>query len=99
MLKGLEKAGLKSLDVAFRQKQVHDSSLKMIKTAIKHPESIPDSREYGKTITANAFRDSLVREDLKRLSLQVVKHDQTKSASGQFIKTVLVDEKLKEATS
>ncbi len=44
LLRGVEKAGLKSLDYAFRQKHVHDGLLYNLKTSLKHKESIPDSK-------------------------------------------------------
>jgi hypothetical protein len=61
----LEKAGLKYIDLTFREKIVHDALLYNVKTAIKSKESIPDSREYGKSLINESFRDSTVKSELK----------------------------------
>lgn len=96
-LKGLEKAGLRFLDLTFREKEVHDGLLVNIKGAIKHPESIPDSRDFGKSLINKSFQTQEVKEVLKQSSIKIVKTDAVKKAGGNLVLDVVQSSEMKKS--
>jgi len=66
-----------------------------LKTAIKHPTSIPDSWDLGKHLIQESIKHPEVKSHLKEFSLRVVKTDDVKKESGNLILHVLKDEELK----
>lgn len=89
MGKALEKAGLRFLDLVFRERTLHDGIMHNIKTAIKSKESIPDSKEFSKNLIKDSFQTSEVKQELKKLSLRIVKSAECKDVSGSLVKEVI----------
>lgn len=89
LLSGVEKAGVKYLDLTFREKRVHRVLLDLINGAIKEKSFVQDSRTYGIQLINYVVKDPAFQRETKKSSLALVKHDDVKKASVDLLKELV----------
>lgn len=83
---GVEKAGLKYLDLTFREPDVHRAILDVLQASLKEKSFIEESRQFGIDIMNEVVKDSDFQKDLKASTLTIVKSDDVKQASTDLLK-------------
>ena len=89
LLSGVEKAGVKYLDLTFREKRVHRVLLDLINGAIKEKSFVQDSRKYGIELINDVVKDPVFQRETKKSSLLIVRHDDVKRASVDLLKELV----------
>ena len=89
LLSGIEKAGVKYLDLTFREKRVHRVLLDLVNGAIREKSFVEDSRKYGIDLINDVVKDPVFQRETKRSSLILVKHDDVKKASVDLLKELV----------
>lgn len=83
---GVEKAGLKYLDLTFREPEVHRAILDVLQASLKEKSFIEESRQFGIDMMNEVVKDSEFQKDLKASTLTIVKSDDVKQASTDLLK-------------
>lgn len=86
VLGGTEKAGLKYLDLTFREPIVHRAILDVLESSLKEDSFVRESREYGIDLINDVVKDSEFQNELKKTTLSIVKDDDVKQASVDLLK-------------
>mmetsp|Transcript_25601 Transcript_25601/g.29411 ORF Transcript_25601/g.29411 Transcript_25601/m.29411 type:complete len:280 (+) Transcript_25601:40-879(+) len=89
VLSGVEKAGLKYLDLTFREPKVHRAILDVLNSAIKEKSFVDESKRFGIDLINDVCKDSVFQLEIKKSSLKIVKHDDIKHASVDLLKEVV----------
>jgi hypothetical protein len=85
-LSGAEKAGLRYLDLTFREEKVHRALIDVLNEAIREESFIKKSRDFGIDLVNESIQDPKFQKNIKQHSLDVLQCDDVKLASVDLLK-------------
>lgn len=85
-LEGAEKAGLRYLDLTFREEKVHRALIDVLNEAIREDSFIKKSRDFGIDLVNESIQAPQFQKNIKQHSIAVFTCDDVKLASVDLLK-------------